>query len=92
MAARSWEQFDADLAAGRPSNRAERYEIVTRDCSGNKSLEQAAKANPGARVTRYSPGVAWKVTWLGGEPNNLPKRGRLVEVLQVGASYMREAA
>ena len=91
MAARSWEQFDADLAAGRPSNRMERYEIVTRDCDGTKSLEQAAAANPGARVTRYSPGVAWKCTFLGGKPD-VPARGRVIEVLQAGASDMREAA
>lgn len=90
MAARSWEQFDADLAGGR-SPETRRYEIVTRDCDGRKTLEQAAAANPGARVTRYSPGVAWKVTWLGGKPD-VPSRGRVIEVLQAGASHMREAA
>ncbi len=84
MAARSWEQFDADLAAGRNSNAPQRYAIVTRDCDGTKSLEQAAAANPGARVTRYSPGVAWKVAWLGGKPD-VPARGRVIEVLQHGA-------
>jgi hypothetical protein len=71
MAARSWEQFDADLAAGRNSNAPQRYEIDRRD---SRRLEDIPR--DGVAVKKYSPGVAWKTTWLGPTPWWLPKRGR----------------
>lgn len=73
MTARSWEQFDHDLAHPMALQQRDLGTLTALGVDGTRTLEQIAAANPHIRITRCPPGFARGVTFMGGKPS-LPPR------------------
>ena len=69
MAARSWEQLDADLAAGRSQRDIDREILFGLMVAGNVPIEKIKKAMPKVKITYCPPAIAKGATFMGGRPN-----------------------
>jgi hypothetical protein len=68
MAARSWEQFDADLASGK-SQRDRNYDLlISHDVNGDIPRIQAGR-NAGVKVALCPPAIAKGAVFMGGKPD-----------------------
>lgn len=73
MAALSWEEFDAALAAGVVPVRENVAVLRKHGVDGSRTLEEIAAANPRIRITRCPPAIAKGAIFMGGKPT-LPPR------------------
>lgn len=73
MAAMSWEEFDAALAAGAVPVRENVAVLRAHGIDGSRTLEEIAAENPRIRIMRCPPAIARGAQFMGGRPT-LPPR------------------